>query len=58
VPHLLKGKFRHDIRFKLVLFFSRHAPVVLNGVKEIVVAKQIFIGFNEGTSPAEGQVSA
>jgi len=40
------------------LFFSRHAPVILNGVKEIVVAKQIFIGFNEGTSPAEGQVSA
>jgi hypothetical protein len=57
VPHLLKGKFRHDIRFRLVLIFSRHAHVVLNGVKEIVVAKQIFIGFYEGPSPTEGQDS-
>ena len=42
MPHLLKGRSRHDIRFKLALIFRRHAPVILNGVKEIVVAKQIF----------------
>ena len=58
VPDLLKGRSRHDIRFRLALIFSRHAPVILNGVKELRSSKADFYFFNEGTSPAEGQVSA
>ncbi len=47
VPHLLKGRFRYDIRFRLVLFFCRHAHVVLNLVKEIVALSANFIFFTK-----------
>jgi hypothetical protein len=38
------------------IFLERHAPVILNNVKEIVLGKQNCAKNYEGPSPAEGQV--
>ena len=44
-----KSQFKFEIKF-----LKRHAPVILNGVKELSEGKQNCAKNYEGPSPAEG----